>query len=92
MRSRTYGSRDEEAGEDVPNCVERGGENGTNVDIRCHGHGHHPVEGEVQKCEEHEEQVPEEFRWFPVETDAAIYDGTIYDSLEENVGDLNHDL
>jgi len=42
----TYGTRDEEAGEEIPDAVESGGDDGGDVVVRRHSYSHHSVEGE----------------------------------------------
>ena len=48
-----YRTRDEEAGEEIPDAVESGGDNGGDVVVRRLGHSHHTVEGESQKRSVH---------------------------------------
>lgn len=40
--------------------------------IRGHSDCHHPVEGEVEQCEVHEEQVPEELGGCPLKINHGI--------------------
>ena len=60
--------------------------------VWCHGHGHHAVKGEVQKREEGEEQIPEEFLSSPIEANHRIHDNTVDSSLRKNVRELNNNL
>ena len=85
----TYGLRDQKTREEVPCGVERCGYNGCYVVVLCQPDRHHTTECEIQQCEVHEEEVPEEFSYCPLEPHHGIHYDTIYASLNQCVGELN---
>lgn len=89
---RTYWSGNYKAGEDIPNGIECCRDYRGYIAVWCHGDGHHAVEGEVHEREEHEEEIPEEFLGCPVEANETVDDESVYDSLKENVWNLNKNL
>ena len=83
---------DDEAREDVPDSVEGGGDDGGDVAVRRHGHGHHPIVGEVEEGEEHEEHVPQELGRRPVEPDHAVHQQPVHQGLSQDVRYLDYNL
>ena len=60
--------------------------------VWCHRYEHHAREGEVQKSEEHEEQIPEKFVDSPLKTNHGIsYNAKNY-SFCKNIWQLNRNL
>lgn len=55
-------------------------------------HAHHPIESEVQQAEVHVEDVPKELDGGPLKPNHRIDNHSIDDSLEEDVGNLDHNL
>jgi hypothetical protein len=92
MVMRPYRSWDDEAGEEVPDGVERRGDDRSNVGIWCYADGHHAVECEVEQREESEEEVPEELGNSPLEPDHRVHYQPVYDVLSQCVWEFNYHL
>lgn len=73
----SYRSGDDETGEEVPDGVERRGNDRGNVVVRCQPNGHHAVECEVEQREVPKEEVPEELGSGPLEPDHGVHYDTI---------------
>lgn len=82
----THSSRDQKTGEEIPCGVERCRYNGCYVVVLCQPDSHHTTVCEIQQCEVHEEEVPEEFSNCPLEPHHGIHYGTIYAGLDQCVG------
>ena len=54
----TYGERDQESREEVPDTIEQCGDDRRNMVARRQADSHHSIEREVEKGEVHEEEVP----------------------------------
>ena len=88
----TYWSWDDEPGEEVPDAIERGGDDGGDVVARRQADGHHAVECEVEEGEVHEEEVPEELGRRPFEPDHRVHYDPVYGGLGQGVWEFNGNL
>lgn len=77
----TYCLRDQKTGEEVPCGMERCRYNGCDVVVLCQPDRHHATECEVQQCEVHEVEIPEEFSDCPLESHHGIDYSPIYAGL-----------
>lgn len=53
--------RDHKSAEEIPQHVERGGDDGGHIVVGRHRGSHHAVEGEIQHGEVHKKDVPQKF-------------------------------
>lgn len=81
----SYRTRDYETAEKHPDGIESRGNNGSYVHIRSQSYRHHSVVCIVQKCEEHEEEKPQELGCLPFEVDHCIHDHSIHHGLNKYV-------
>lgn len=81
----SYRTRDYETAEKHPDGIESRGDNGSYVDIRSQSYCHHSVVCVVQKCEEHEEEKPEELVCLPLEVDHRVHDHSIHRRLNKYI-------
>jgi hypothetical protein len=91
-RMRPYRSRDDEPGEEVPDGVERRGDDRGDVGVWGYADGHHAVECEVEQREVPEEEVPEELGNRPLEPDHRVHYQPVHDILSQCVRELNDNL
>ena len=77
----TYRARNKEPREEVPDVVECRRDNGGYLVIWREANSHHAVKCEVEQCEVHEEEVPEEFGSSPLKSNHCIHYYPIYGSL-----------
>ena len=68
------------------------GYNGSYGVVLCHPNHHHATEYEVQQCEVHKEDIPEEFSNCPLEPHHGIHYGSIYAGLNQRVRQLDQNL
>lgn len=87
-----YGSRDEEAGEEVEQRVEGRGQDGGHLVVRRDRHGHHSIVGEVQEGGEVHEEEPEELLGRPLEAQHCVDDEGVVGRLDEHIGDFHDHL
>lgn len=80
-----YRACDQIAGEDVPNIVEEGGQDGSDLVIGGKTHSHHAVVAEVGVKEEHKVNVPEELLGSPLQPKRRICDQRKCDGLYEEI-------
>jgi hypothetical protein len=74
----THWLRDVYPSKNVPDGVEGGRHNCSDLIVWCTAHNHHPVECEVEHSTVHEEKVPEEFGSYPLKSDHCINYDSVY--------------
>jgi len=88
----TYRPRDDESGEEVPDTIERRGDDRRDMVARRQAHSHHAIECEIEKGEVHEEEVPEEFGNCPFEPNHRVHYDPVYGGLSQSVWEFNGNL
>lgn len=92
LKDPTYRTRDDESREKIPHWIKSEGDDGGDILIWWQSYCHHSVKSEVQKCEIHEEQIPEEFSNCPFESNHCIYCNAIYNCLYHDIWQFNCNL
>lgn len=81
----TYWCGNEETGEQIEKIVEGICQDYCHLEVRCHGHDHHPVVCEVEKGKEVHKEEPKEFCGIQFKAHHEVYYYSIICRLEKNV-------
>lgn len=85
----SYHSRNEEAGEEIPEAEEKRHENRSYLVARSESYEHHAVEGEVDEAHEHVVVEPHELGCFPLKTNHGVEKKAVQECLDRDVDCFN---